>query len=247
MTNMTFPVTSKHTGLIEATMQKLFTRTVQVVDIVDIGSAFRIITLGGAALCDVTWTPGDKIQIQLGGWVQRTYTPMDWDAQTGRTRILVYLHADGPGMQWARTVAEGDTCIVFGPRKSIRIAPAQAPLILFGDETSLGLAVALARQQSGQTVALLLEATALAETLPVLEYLQLDDAHVYSRLPVDQHLIALEEQLSALLPAHPVANIVLTGNASAIQHVSRFLRTQSGSAGRRQSKAYWAVGKTGLD
>lgn len=93
---------------------------------------------------DAGWTPGDKIQIQLGGWTQRTYTPMGWDAEGGRTRILVYLHAGGPGAQWARALRKGDDCVVFGPRRSVRLTRPQSTVIVVGDETSLGLAAALA-------------------------------------------------------------------------------------------------------
>lgn len=77
MSDTAAPTTKQRAGLLESAMLKLFTRKGHVLDIKDIGSAFRMVTLGGEALREVEWTPGDKIQIQLGGWVQRTYTPMD--------------------------------------------------------------------------------------------------------------------------------------------------------------------------
>jgi hypothetical protein len=56
---------------------------------VTIGDRFRLITLEGLALAGVTWTPGQKIQIAMGSaFVARTYTPIEWDAAAGRTRIL---------------------------------------------------------------------------------------------------------------------------------------------------------------
>ena len=45
----------------------------------------------------------------------------------------------------------------------------------------------------------------------------------------------------------PAAQIVLSGQASSIQRVSRFLRETGIGAGKRHSKAYWASGKKGLD
>ena len=232
---------AKRAGLFEATVQKLFTRRAHVVDIVDIGSAFRIITLGGDGLRHVAWTPGDKVQVQLGGWVQRTYTPIDWDPIAGRTRILVYLHADGPGTQWARMVRKGDDCILFGPRKSLQ--PAPASVIVFGDETALGLAAAL----HGPATHVLLEVSSLEQALPVLGHLGLDSAHACARVDGDAHLVELETRLSALLMTDPGAEIVLAGRAGAIQHMTRFLRQTEVGSGRRQSKAYWAPGKKGLD
>jgi ferric-chelate reductase (NADPH) len=231
----------KRAGRFEATVQKLFTRRAHVVDIVDIGSAFRIITLGGDALRHVAWTPGDKLQVQLGGWVQRTYTPMDWDPVAGRTRILVCLHAGGPGTQWARMVRKGDDCILFGPRKSI--ARAASSVIVFGDETSLGLAAAL----RGPGTHLLLEVANPDQAMPVLGYLGLGGAYVSTRSAGDAHLAEGETQLSTWLMTDPGAEIILTGRASAIQHMTRFLRQTEVGTGRRQSKAYWAPGKKGLD
>ncbi|WP_291780346.1 hypothetical protein [Luteibacter sp.] len=61
------------------------------------GTRFRLITLGGDALKQVAWTPGDKLQLMFGGWMQRTYTPIEWDALKGRTRLLAFIHGDSPG------------------------------------------------------------------------------------------------------------------------------------------------------
>jgi len=53
--------------MIESAMVKLFIRNARVLEIEDIGNAFRIVTLGGQALREVAWMPGDKSQIQLDG------------------------------------------------------------------------------------------------------------------------------------------------------------------------------------
>src|SRR5258708_2149027 len=74
----------------------------------DLNPKFRMITVHGRALQNVAWTPGDKIEIQLGSWAQRTYTPLAWDAAEGSTQIVVYQHSDGPGTDWARALRAGD-------------------------------------------------------------------------------------------------------------------------------------------
>lgn len=223
-------------GRIESALQKIFARGAQVRDIEEVGAAFRLITLGGDALRDVAWTPGDKLQVMLGGWVQRTYTPIDWDAAQGRTRILVYLHGDAPGTQWARTLRPGDQCSVFGPRKSIRLAPAASPVILFGDATSLGLAAALSAQA---TTYMLFEAG--SDAAPAIERLRLRNA------VTERDARALDAQMIALLQTHPDADIVLSGRAGAIQQMTRLLHQHGTAAKRRQTKAYWEPGKTGMD
>src|SRR5450830_189680 len=119
MNEITMSAAKKRTGLIESAFLKLFARDAKIVDIEDVGTAFRIVTLGGNALYNIEWTPCEKIQILLSGWTQRTDTPIEWNSDIGRTRILVYLHCDGPGARWARTVQVGDKCVVFGPRTSL--------------------------------------------------------------------------------------------------------------------------------
>lgn len=240
-------VTNQRTGLFESAMHRLFMRQVHVLDIEDIGSAYRIVTLGGDSLRNLSWTPGDKIQIQLGGWVQRTYTPMDWDAENGLTRILIYMHADAPGTRWARALCEGDTCVVFGPRKSIDRARLHGPVLFFGDETSLGLATALFNHVSSPAAQMLFEVSTLADARPVVEQLRLNDAHLCARLENDRHLAELETYVSSFLQAHVEADVVLTGKATSIQYITRLLRQHGPGAGRRQSKAYWSPGKAGLD
>lgn len=247
MNHPTLPSTKNRAGLLESALFKLFTRGARVLDIDDIGDAFRLVTLGGEALRGADWTPGDKIQIQLGGWTQRTYTPMGWDAEGGRTRILTYLHAGGPGAQWARQLRKDDECVVFGPRKSIRLAAPQSHVIVFGDETSLGLAAALADQMAAPTVLGLFEVARAADTLPMLERLEMQGATLCERRAGDSHFGELEARLATLVRAHPEAQVILTGRAGAIQHMSRLLKQENVSADRRQSKAYWAPGKAGMD
>jgi NADPH-dependent ferric siderophore reductase len=228
---------TRRAGLFESALQKLFTRSARVLEIEPVGSSFLLIALGGDALRNVDWTPGDKLQLMLGGWLQRTYTPIEWDGANGRTRILVYLHGDAPGTQWARALRLGDSCVLLGPRKSVRLAPAASPVILFGDETSLGLAAALSRQA---TLHMLCEVSARADALAVIAHLELEDVQLES---AGQGAAAMP----ALLQAHPDADVVLSGQAGAIQQVSHLLREQGIVSARRQSKAYWAPGKTGLD
>ena len=247
MNDTALVTTKKRAGLLESALHRMFMRHAQVLDIEDIGSTYRIITLGGEALRDTAWTPGDKIQIQLGGWVQRTYTPMEWDAENGRTRILVYLHANAPGTRWAHSLRKGDACVVFGPRKSIDCMQLRGPVIFFGDETSLALATALFNHASSPAAQMLFEVSTLAETAPVVEQLQLNDAHLFTRTANDGHFAELETRMSALVQAHATADIVLTGKSTSIQRITRLLRQRQIGVGRRQSKAYWAPGKVGLD
>ena len=79
------------------------------------------------------------------------------------------------------------------------------------------------------------------------ERLQLNDACLCARLENDRHFAELETYVSSFLQEHPASDIVLTGKATSIQHINRLLRQRNIGSGRRQSKAYWAPGKAGLD
>jgi ferric-chelate reductase (NADPH) len=241
------PPSRKRPGLLESAIRKLFTRSGQVLEIEDVGATFRIITVGGEALCKAEWTPGDKVQLQLGSWVQRTYTPIDWDAEAGRMRILAYVHGNGPGADWARTLRKGDACVIFGPRKSIDLTRLRTSAVLFGDETSFGLASALLGALRPSSTRLLFEVASLAQAQPALTHVGLSHAQLHVRGTDDTHLVALEEDLLAQLQAEPTANIVLSGKASSIQRISRLLKRSGIASSRVQSRAYWATGKTGLD
>lgn len=124
-----------------------------VVNVEHVADNFQLITLEGEAITNVTCMPGQKIQITMGSaFVARTYTPIEWDAVVGRTRILGYAHGDGPGSAWIRGLKSGDTCDIFGPRRSSDISDAANPLAVFGDETSMGLAHALQPLNRARTV-----------------------------------------------------------------------------------------------
>lgn len=102
---------------------------------------FRLIEVEGPALRQAGWKPGHKVQIPLAGMrVARTYTPIHWDLAAGRARWLAFLHGQAPGSDWARTVAPGAVLQLIGPRRSVELPPGAAPVLLFGDETALGLA-----------------------------------------------------------------------------------------------------------
>lgn len=245
MSGVTTPEPKKRTGLLESAMLKLFTRKVRVVDLENVGTAFRIVTLRGDSFGSIEWTPGDKIQILLGGWVQRTYTPMEWDGASGRTRILIYLHSGGPGVQWARTLQIGDEYDAFGPRASLTGGDASEMSIVFGDETSIGLAHALSRRSPGNSTRCLLEVTSIANAREALARLDLGGVELFERVENDAHIEEIQQRLSVLTTV--AATFVLTGKANSIQRLRRALKMFGVPTSKILAKPYWAPGKAGLD
>jgi ferric-chelate reductase (NADPH) len=239
---------TKPFGRLEGAVSKLFTKAAVVRAVRDVASDFRWVTLGGAALRGVEWAPGQKVQLLLGGWVQRTYTPLSWDASAGVTELLAYTHGEGPAAVWARGLSVGDGCAIFGPRRSLDLGALGRPALLFGDETSFGLAHALRfTSASAQGVHLLLEVNSMAASSAALEALDVSGAHLFERQSGDEHLAALLQLATRLLQTHPAAVCALSGKATSIQRVSKHLRQLGVPRASIQTKAYWAPGKTGLD
>ncbi len=170
---------------------------------------------------------------------------IEWDTTAGRTRILGYAHGNGPGSAWVCDTRPGDECDVFGPRASLDVSHAAGMCVVFGDETSIGLAYALSRHAPGGPMPCLLEVNTVANTRDVLTRLGLDGVELFERKENDAHLEDIERRLTALVATG--ATFVLTGKTSSIQRLRRALKALGVPASRVMTKAYWAPGKTGLD
>ena len=141
------PRASRVSGRLSRALIRLIMKRATVTANETVADRFRLITLEGPGLVDVVWTPGQKIQIAMGSaFVARTYSPIAWNGAAGRTCILGYAHGAGPGSDWLRAAVPGSSCDIFGPRASLDIGRPSGPLAIFGDETSLGLAYALAQR-----------------------------------------------------------------------------------------------------
>ena len=238
------PVASRRAGLIERTITRLWMRPARIVGITSLSEKFRLFDFQGDALKGSTWSLGDKLQMKLDeGLAARTYTPIEWNQQTGATRFLAYCHGTGPSSVWAERAQIGDERQFFRPRASLDMSELKSPTVLFGDETSFGLALAL--QRSGKDGHFIFEVNDGDESASVLDELGLP-ALLVTRLPDETHLHRVSEAILAFGQS-PESSFVVTGKASSIQHVSRVLKTQGVDKSRLRAKVYWATGKTGLD
>lgn len=118
-------------------------------------------------------------------------------------------------------------------------------MVLFGGETSFGLAAALRDYPQANGAIHVFEASDVAESRPVLEAIGLDAPALIERTDEDVHLAAAEAEVLRL--AATGAHFVLTGKASSIQRISLALKAVGVVSARVKTKAYWAQGKVGLD
>lgn len=226
---------------------RVLMKQARIVETESVAAGFRLITLESPEFRGLHWIPGQKVQIAMGSaFVARTFTPIEWDAKAGRTRILGYAHGKGPGSVWVSDATPGDRCDVFGPRASLDVGHAPGMRVVLGDETSIGLAHALARHAAGKPLQCLFEVNSLAHVRAVLARLDLGDATLFERTENDAQLDDIAHRLPRL--AASGASFVLTGKASSIQRLRRALKALNvPSSARLLTKPYWAPGKTGLD
>lgn len=211
-----------------------------------VAEGFRLMTLESLEFRGVHWVAGQKVQIAMGSaFTARTFTPIEWDATTGRTRIIGYAHGHGPGSAWVSQARPGDVCDVFGPRASLDVSRATGMLVVLGDETSIGLVYALSRDAPTRPLTSLLETNVVAPAREVLAQLELQGVELFARQEGDAHLEHIERRLISL--AATGASFVLTGKASSIQRQRRTLKSLDVATSRLMTKPYWAPGKSGLD
>ena len=246
----TAPNTGDHArrpGVLERAFTKLFMRPAMVVKASELSQHFRLIDFQSEALKDASWSPGDKVQVKLdGGFITRTYTPIEWDRDQGTTRFLAYCHGAGPGSEWAKQVVAGDERQFFGPRSSISLQGLTSSTILFGDETSFALALALEKALPSDVVRrYVFEVDDRLEAASVLHQVGLTAPLMVERRGGDDHLPEVAEAISQA--AESATTFILTGKAASIQYISRALKAAGVGTGSLRTKAYWAPGKVGLD
>lgn len=233
-------------GRLNKALRLILMKSTRVTGVEPVAERFQLITLESQAFKDVAWIPGQKLQVAMSSaFLARTFTPMEWDAAEGRTRILGYAHGNGPGSEWIRRVGVGDECDVFGPRSSLKVNNGLRSIAVLGDETSIGLAYSLLHEEPTRTVRCLLEVNDIESVRHVATYVGMGDAALVRKRDDDSHFQEIEAKLQPLVAADPA--FVLTGRAAFIQRLRRVLQGLGVGSSRLITKPHWAPGRTGLD
>ena len=95
------------------------------------------------ALVGASWTPGDKVKVQVAEGVLRSYTPARLDAAAGWMDVVFFLHGSGPGSALAVDIQVGQEVRFVGPVSSMAGREAPEWAVFLGDESAAGLAQAL--------------------------------------------------------------------------------------------------------
>lgn len=232
-------------GAFTRLLKKMLLKQATIVSVEKLGRHYIRVTLQGDALKNQDWTPGDKIQVSLSrGFENRTYTPVCWDKASGCAEFIAYLHGETSTCAFFDSARSGMQVQFMGPRSSLDLSQ-EAPALLFGDETCLGLAAALVRACPAGQAAMVFEVGNVAQAEQVLRTLGIADAVVVERRPDDGHLASVNDAMLRL--SAPQTSFILAGRAAAIQSVKRNLHWAGVGKRSIRTKAYWAQGKKGLD
>jgi NADPH-dependent ferric siderophore reductase len=110
-----------------------------VVDIVWIAPRMLRLTMSAPGIAAMEWLPAQDFTLLIaragGRGIRRRYTIAGRDNDT--IRFDVYLHGEGIGTAWAKTLRPGDTVSGIGPRGKFVLKPHTDWVVLIGDETSL--------------------------------------------------------------------------------------------------------------
>jgi len=227
-------------ALLTGVVGKFLFRSATVRGVEALGSKFRRVTIGGPALCEARFNPGDKVQLFIPDAGLRTYTPMFWDHERGLSSFLFYAHGTGPGSLYSQALALGHSLQFFGPRGSLDLRAYVGKRVLFGDETAIALAWSFWEMRAGSEVSLVFEVVNVDEARHVLDALGMK-ATLIQRRADEAHLGGVAERLAAA--KRDGYSPIYAGRAQAIQALKRSL----GNDGKGPTKAYWSLGKTGLD
>jgi len=103
------------------------------------------LSLGGLALADWTYVPGQTLNVFFGlsthaeaaSLRKRTYSIWGYDAAAGRLELAVCTFSDGPGARWAAECRPGDIVHFYGPGGRFLLDPTALAYILLGDISCL--------------------------------------------------------------------------------------------------------------
>ena len=238
-------------GLIAGAFLKLMTSETRVAAVHALAPRFRLVTLRSEALRRVAHVPGDKVQVRVAGMAFRTFTPFRLGEGDDTMELLGFVRDAAPAGDWLRAVAPGDRCHVLGPRRSMNLPAIDRSTVFVGDETSLGLALALCGTPlGGLDTHFIFEVADPVEVRGVLDAMgrgMLQHAWLVERQPGGAHLDAVEAALARYAGADSYRQYVLSGQSTSLQRLHRSLKAAGARPSQMLVKAYWAPGKVAMD
>lgn len=196
-------------------------------------------------LSGMNFQPGYAVLIRVNDTEFRNYTVSFNDPDNGILEIIFHIHGHAPGSLLIDNLNDGDEIRISAPRGKKQYDPTIKQHLIFGDETSLGLAHSflpyLKKNQHQFQFYFELDES----NFNVPELLGLENYSVFSKNDIFINRQLINDLPIFKTPNWDTSNFVLTGNATSVQNFRHVLKSNN-VKGRIFTKGYWLKGKVGL-
>lgn len=208
----------------------------EITKIEQFGEHFRILTIKGKALKKAQWKAGQKVTVKINDNDMRSYTPINWDNQTGSFQTLIVLHNNGPLSRWAKQIKPKSKVTILGPKGSLSLDETKKEVIFFGDDTTLGLISAIENNSPNTTFHNFIESNYLSNVEEVITRLNISSTEVYPMNAFETYQSDIFKKFNELTEN---SLIILSGKQQNIVKVRDYLRLQNVPKEKVQVKVYW--------
>ncbi|TRX43064.1 FAD-binding oxidoreductase [Flavobacterium restrictum] len=182
--------------------------------------------------------------IRVSDTEYRNYTVAYHDIEKGFFDIILHIHGKGVGSTFLNNLNIGDEIFISPPRGKNFYDPSVKKQIVFGDETSLGLACSLlpVLKQNQHQFQFYFELDEENKNVP--ELLGLENYTVFNKNGLFRNEKRIIDLPIIQTSEWQTANFTITGNVKSVQTFRKVLKNKT--KGKFYSQGYWLEGKKGL-
>lgn len=225
-------------------MERLASRPMRVEKTCYVNSKILKVQFKGD-LSGINFQLGYAVAIRVSNTDFRNYTPSFVDVEKGILEIIFHIHSNSVGCSYIEKMKKEYEVLISIPRGPKQYHSKVKKQLIFGDETSLGLMVAFlpALQQNGHQFQFYIELDEENKAVP--ELLGLENYTVFSKQDIFRSKEKIRELPVIENDEWSTANVILTGNVTALQNFRKVLKEQY-HKGKIYVKGFWLEGKKGL-
>lgn len=193
---------------------------------------------------DLNFGVGSFIDFRVSDTEARRYTVSYVDATRSLLELIAHLHGEAPGSCFMGKLSMGDKVDINPPRAYKYYDPSVEKYVIFGDETSLGLACSFlpVLRENRHQFQFYLELDEENQNIATL--LQLKNCVIFKKNGSFSNEKWLDELPIIQSPEWRQSTFILTGNAKSVRTFRKVLKARN--QGKIVSHGYWLEGKKGL-
>ena len=187
---------------------------------------------------------GSASVIRVSDTEYRNYTIAHHDIEKGILELIFHIHGNGAGSGYIDTLETGDQLYISSPRGLKVYDPKVKQQLIFGDETSLGLACSMLPilKHGGHQFQFYFELHEENKDAPQL--LGLENYTVFPKNGSFTNEKWMNDLPLVKTAGWQAANFILSGNVRSVQAFRKVLKKYT--SGKIYAQGYWLEGKKGL-